>query len=91
MVYVTMRFTVGDYAKFRPLFDENESWRRAAGSTGKNQVFRDAADPNTITLVLEWDNAEHARAFLDNPELRERQKNAGIVGAPAVRTVMTSA
>ena len=91
MVYVTMRMTVADYAKFRVVFEENKSWRRAAGSTGNNQVYQDAADPNTVTLVLEWDNAERPRAFLDNPELRERQKNAGIVGAPAVRTVMSRA
>jgi heme-degrading monooxygenase HmoA len=84
-----MRMTVGEYAKFRQVFDENESWRQAAGATGNNQVYQDLADPNTVTLVLEWDNAEHARAFLDNPELRERQRNAGVVGAPAVRTVMS--
>lgn len=91
MVYVTLRFTVGDYAIFRQAFDENESWRQDAGSMGNNQVYQDVADPNMVTLVLEWDSAEHARAFLDNPELRERQKNAGIVGAPAVRTVMSRA
>jgi quinol monooxygenase YgiN len=84
-----MRYTVADYAKWRPLYDDYESTRRAAGATGVNQVYRDVEDPNTITLVLEWDNAEHARAFLDDPALRERQQQAGAIGAPAVRVIAT--
>lgn len=91
MVFVMVRYTAGDFAKWRAAYDENETWRRTMGSTGANQIYRDADDPNTITLVMEWDNAEHARAFLDDPTLRERQQKAGIIGAPSVRTVMSKA
>jgi len=91
MVYVSMRVTVADFAKWREVFDGSEAIRRAAGATGVSQLFRDVDDPNTITLVLEWDGAEHARAFLDDPALRERQQKAGTIGAPAVRAIMTRA
>ncbi|MFH1186383.1 MAG: cyclase [Chloroflexota bacterium] len=92
MVYINMRYTVADYEKWRSVYDSNEATRRAAGSSGVNQVYRDADDPNTITLVMEWDNADNARKFLDDPALREqRMKAAGVIGAPAVRAIMTRA
>jgi hypothetical protein len=91
MVYVSMRYTVADYDTWRGVFDSNDGTRRSAGCTGKIQVYRDAGDPKTITLMMEWDNADNARKFLDDPALRERMKAAGVVGAPTVRTILTLA
>jgi len=89
MVYLNVRHTVADYEKWRPLFDEDEARRRAAGATGVNQVYRDVDDPNTITIVLEWDNAEKARKFMDDPALREVMQKAGVIGMPAVRAILS--
>jgi quinol monooxygenase YgiN len=89
MVYIAMRYTVGDYEKWRQVFDPNEGLRRAAGSTGVNNVYRDVDDPNTITLVMEWDSADNARKFLNDPSLKERFQQAGLIGAPAVRSILT--
>ena len=89
MVYLNVRHTVADYEKWRPLFDEDEARRRAAGATGVNQVYRDVDDPNTITIVLEWDNAENARKFMDDPALREVMQKAGVIGMPAVRAILS--
>ena len=91
MVYWTVRLKVADSAQWRKVFDENEALRRAAGSTGVNQVFHDVDDANTITLIMEWDTAEKARAFMSDPALAERQKKAGSLGPPAVSTVMARA
>ena len=57
MVYINVRHTVADYEKWRPFFDGDEARRRAAGTTGVNQVYRDADDLNTINIIMEWDNA----------------------------------
>ena len=89
MVHLHVRHTVADYEKWRTIFDEDEARRRAAGSTGVNQVYRDVDDPNTITVFLEWDNAENARKFMDDPALREVQQKAGVIGMPAVRAIMS--
>jgi quinol monooxygenase YgiN len=89
MVHVSMRYTVADYNTWRGVFDSNDGTRRNAGCTGKVQVYRDVDDPNTISLVMEWDSADNARKFLDDPALRERMKAAGVVGAAAVRTILT--
>ncbi|MGZ9221655.1 MAG: putative quinol monooxygenase [Anaerolineales bacterium] len=89
MVYINVRHTVADYEKWRPFFDGDDARRSAAGASGVNQVYRDADDPNTITIVMEWDNAENARKFLDDPALREVMQQAGVVGMPAVRAVLS--
>jgi heme-degrading monooxygenase HmoA len=91
MVYLNIRHTVTDYEKWRPFFDEDEARRRAAGATGVNQVYRDVHDANTVTVVIEWDNAENARKFMDDPALREVMQKAGVIGMPTVRAVQSRA
>lgn len=90
MVYLNVRHTVADYEKWRPFFDEDEARRRAAGATGVKQVYRDVDDANTVTVVIEWDNAENPRKFMDDPALREVMQKAGVVGVPA-RTILARA
>ena len=41
MIYLNVRHTVADYAKWRPVFDSDESNRRAGGATGVQSVYRD--------------------------------------------------
>jgi hypothetical protein len=89
MVFINVRHTVADYKKWRPIFDADEARRRAAGAKGVNQVYRDIDDPNTITVVIEWDNVESARKFLDDPMLRDVMQKAGVIGMPAVRAVLS--
>jgi hypothetical protein len=85
MIYLNVRHTVADYAKWREGFDAHEAARRAAGATGVKQVYRDLENPSAITVILEWDNAEKARQFAQDPVLAEVMKNSGITGAPEVR------
>ena len=89
MVYINVRITVADYENWRTFFDDDEARRRAGGATGVNQLYRDADDPNTVNLILEWDNAENARKFLDDPTLWEVMQKSGVVGAPAVRAILS--
>ncbi len=89
MVYINVRHTAADYEKWRLVFDEGEAYRRAAGATGVNQVYRDVDDPNTVTVVLEWDNVENARKLMDDPVLREDMQKSGVIGMPAVRAILS--
>jgi len=89
MVYLNIRHTVVDYEKWRRFFDADETRRRAAGATGVNQLYRDVDDPNTVTVVLEWDNAKNARRFMEDPAMREVMQQAGVVGMPAVRALLS--
>ena len=70
MVYINLRLNVADFEKWFTAFQGFESYRRELGSTGVNQVFHDVDDPNNITLIMEWDEADHAKAFLNNPQTK---------------------
>jgi quinol monooxygenase YgiN len=85
MIYLNVRHTAADYAKWRVGFDAHEATRRAAGATGVQQVYRDVENPNTVTIIMEWDSAEKARKFAQDPALREVMEKAGVIGAPEVR------
>jgi len=89
MVYVSLRLNVESYDKWRAGFDANDSFRRAGGSTGVNQVYRDVDNPNAVSLVLEWEDAEKALAFLNDPKLKEIMQAAGVIGAPVIRAVQS--
>jgi len=91
MVYLNVRHTVTDYEKWRSFFDADDARRRSAGATGTTQVFRDAENANVITTIMEWNNAENATKFMNDPALREVMQKAGVVGMPAVRAILLSA
>ncbi|MFZ2096866.1 MAG: hypothetical protein WAV05_09530 [Anaerolineales bacterium] len=91
MVYINVRHTVADYEKWRPFFDADESRRRAAGATGEKQVYRDAHDPNVITVIMGWDNLENAQKFASEPKLAEVMQKAGVIGQPSLTAVMKRA
>jgi hypothetical protein len=88
MVYLNVRHTVVDYEKWRPFFDGDESRRRAAGATGEQQVYRDANDPNIITVIMGWDNPENAQKFASDPKLAEVMLKAGVIGQPSLAAIM---
>lgn len=81
MAYILVQQSVADYEKWKPFFDEDGPIRRAGGSKG-GLVLRNADDPNHITVLLEWDSLENARAFAGSDELRERMRRAGVTSAP---------
>lgn len=83
MAYILVQQSVADYAKWKSLFDEDGPIRQAGGSKG-GMVLRNADDPHHVTVLLEWDSLENARAFTSSDELRERMQRAGVTGAPAV-------
>jgi len=89
MVYINLRLNLEDYEKWRTGFDSKDSFRRAGGSTGVNQIYRDVENPNAVTLILEWENAEKAHAFLNDPMLKEVMQSLGVIGAPVIRAVQT--
>ncbi len=91
MVYINLRVNVADYAKWRLGFDANEFNRKSAGSTGINQFYRDVENPNNVTLVLEWDEADKAQAFLNDPRTKESMDEAGVTGRPMVVAAQTMA
>ena len=83
MPSLLIRHHVADYTAWKAVFDEHELTRHANGSQG-GRLFRDAADPNEILVLLEWDDLERARLFADSDDLREAMARAGVTDRPDI-------
>ena len=86
MPYLLVRHKVEDYARWRPIYDEHAATRKAGGASGTaaGRVFRNAADPNELVILLEWDDLEKARQFAQSEDLRQTMQRAGVVDQPDV-------
>jgi hypothetical protein len=85
MVYLNVRGTVSDYAKWRTAFDTSASFRKESGATGNNQIYRDVDNPGTVTAIMEWNTVEKARLHIADPKTLEIMKNGGFTGSPEIR------
>ena len=91
MVYINLRLNVADFDKWLTAFRGFESYRKDAGATGANQIYHDIEDHNNVTLIMEWADADKARAFLNNPQTKANMDAAGVTGRPTVLAVQTKA
>ena len=83
MPYLLIRHKVEDYAKWKPVFDEHGSTRKAEGSKG-GYVFRNADDHNEIVILLEVDELEKTRQLVESEDLRETMQKSGVADTPDV-------
>jgi heme-degrading monooxygenase HmoA len=81
MPALLIRHRVEDYATWKPVFDTEETTRRANGSQGA-RLFRNADDPNETLILLDWDDLERARLFAQSDDLRHAMEHAGVVDEP---------
>ena len=70
MPYVLIRQRLARYEDFEAVFKEDAKRRARLGSKG-GTVFRDHNDPDHIFILLDWDDAERAKAFAGSHELHE--------------------
>lgn len=85
MIYLFIRHTVADYARWKEGFDNHAAARQAGGVTDKAYVLRNVDDPNEITVILGWSDLAKARAFTQSVSLKEAMQKAGVTGPPEVR------
>lgn len=83
MAHVIVKHTVEDFGKWKPVFDGDEGRRSSAGCRGA-QIFRDAGNPNALTVVMEFGSHDQAHAFASDPALAETMGRAGVIGRPEV-------
>ncbi len=70
MAFVLIEHRVGDFERFRQVFQDDEERRGDLGCRG-GVVYRVADDPSNLIVVLEWETLEAARAFAGSLELEE--------------------
>jgi heme-degrading monooxygenase HmoA len=83
MPALLIRHKVEDYAAWKAAFDQHATTRRANGSQG-GRLFRNAADPNEVVILLAWDVLERAHLFADSDDLREAMARAGVASCPDI-------
>ena len=86
MSKLVVELRIGDYAKWRSVFDKNKPLRDAAGF--KNiRIYRNADDVSDVVLLGEISDMRKLRKALTTPELRTAMQKAGVVGQPMVHII----
>lgn len=79
MPYSLARIKVEDYAKWKIAFDQLSVARKASGGVKKGILLRDADNPNDITILIEWDNLDNARKFIQSEVVKKSLKESGVI------------
>lgn len=83
MVTLVVHHRVRDYDAWKPAFDGHEWCRRDHGAI-EHRVYRDIHDPNRVVVHMDFPAEENAKAFLEDPSLKEAMEGAGVEGEPGV-------
>jgi quinol monooxygenase YgiN len=83
MATVLIQHKVKDFAEWKKVFDSAAGMRSSNGELSA-QVFRDASDPDSLTVINKWDSLENAQKFVHSPDLKAAMEKAGVVGPPTV-------
>ena len=82
-VTLVVRHKVASFAKWKPVFDGHEAFRKQSGWTS-HVVLADVADPNQVTIIGHIQTAAQAKEFGKAPSLKEAMQKGGVQGAPDV-------
>lgn len=84
MIQVLVHHEVNDYRSWRSVFDAAIDFRQVGGERSC-RVFRKTGDPNNLTLLFEWEDLERAQHYMNSEELRDKMKQAGVIGNPEIQ------
>ncbi|TPK83096.1 cyclase [Mesorhizobium sp. B2-4-12] len=83
MTTLFVRHAVSDYKAWRKVYDAFAPVQKASGVKAES-VYQAADNPNDVTVTHDFASAADARAFIENPKLKEAMASAGVVGAPTM-------
>ena len=81
--YMTVQFSISDYAAWRPVFDAAEPMRVTA-NVKNPRIYRSADKPNDILVIFDIESKKAGRAWIDSPSLRSSWAKGGVIGDPIV-------
>ncbi len=85
--FLTAKFKVSSYTKWRAEYDGNDSARLANGLTSYIIGRGIDGDSNTILVAMIMADAGKAKAMATSPTLKARLQKAGVLGAPTFNFV----
>jgi hypothetical protein len=86
MAMSIVQVTVGDFAKWRAVFQKHEPMRAAAGVTNP-RIYRGADKSNDVLVCFDVANVAKAREVVASPELKAVMQEAGVIGPPKVHFI----
>jgi hypothetical protein len=69
---------VTDFNTWKPAFDAGSGMRDELGILIKG-VYQSAEDPNMVTIISEFPNAETAKALFSNESLQHAMEKGGVI------------
>jgi heme-degrading monooxygenase HmoA len=81
MQYALIRHKVTDYDLWKPIFDEHGAARKANGISG-HQLFRNINDQSEVIILVEVDDLDKVREFVQSEDLREAMQSSGVADQP---------
>ncbi len=73
---------VANYAKWLPVYEADDSARKANGLTNYVVGRGLGSDSNNVMIALKMADIEKAKAFGNSPALKDKMKMGGVMGAP---------
>jgi erythromycin esterase-like protein len=86
MPTLAVQLTIGEYAKWRPVFDKYKPLRDNAGLTNV-RIYRDSDNPREVIVWGETSDVAKVREALAGQEIRSAMQEAGVVGPPRVHVI----
>jgi quinol monooxygenase YgiN len=83
MATMLVQHKVKNFADWKKVYDSVAGLRHSNGELS-DQIYRDASDPNKLTLVFQWDSLPNAQRWAQSPELRAAMEKAGVDGPPSI-------
>ncbi len=81
-----VKHRVADFETWKKAFDGMDATRKANGWISAI-VYRDAVDPNLVTIVNRVKDLDGAKRYGSGPEIRAAMERGGVIGAPEVSFV----
>ena len=79
MMYTVNTLKVEDFARWKASWDAEAEMRREVGQK-RHEIFQDMDDPNTVVLLIEWDNRDIPQKQAEDDDFKQVLKRAGVAG-----------
>jgi heme-degrading monooxygenase HmoA len=87
VIHLLVEVEVEDFDRFLENFNTRGLRLRQRHGSRSARVFRHRADPQRVSLLLEWESDDAFQAFLADPDVRETMRLGGAKGPPNVTRV----
>jgi len=83
MASMLVQHQVKDFSMWKNIYDSLAELRVSKGQLS-DKVYRDANNPNKLTILFNWNSLENAQEYAQSSELKEAMQEAGVEGPPTV-------